>query len=282
MSAQTDAVRQHYSQGGLLGRVQAALEAVGKGSGTLTPQDLAPLDQFHTRGIGATLDLIEFAELRTLAAGRHLRAIDVGSGLGGPARVLATGLGADVSGVDLVPEFCEVAGELSRRCGLEGVTRFQVGSALELPADDGAFDLAWTFQVQMNIADKARFYGEIARVLRPGGRLCFQDLCAGPAGVPVDFPVPWASDAAHSHLVPPAEMREALLGVGLREVKWRDMTAEALAWQQAHLVQPGQTLPPLGLHLVMGDTYPAKRANTSRALETGRLATVQGLFEKSA
>ncbi len=98
------------------------------------------------------------------------RVLDVGSGLGGPARLIAAQRGCDVTGIDLTPEYVEVAERLTQRTGLGEQVRFVCGDALELPFDDASFDAAITLHVAMNIADRARLYAAIRRVLaRVGG-----------------------------------------------------------------------------------------------------------------
>ncbi len=273
MTESEHSMQAHYRSEGLLDRILAGLREAGKDPDAPTIEDLAPADEFHSLGRVATKEL---AGLAALTPGT--RVLDVGSGLGGPARFLAVSCDCDVTGVDLMPEFCDVASELSRRTGLAERTRFRQGDALALPFDDGAFDCAWTIQAQMNIADKRRFYGEIARVLRAGGKFVFQDICAGD-GRPLDFPVPWASEAGQSHLIAPQELRALLVTVGLREEIFRDVTAPILAWQQAN-IPPAGAVPPLGMHLVLGERHAEKRANSSRALRDGRIAYVQGMFLK--
>jgi SAM-dependent methyltransferase len=264
-------VQTHYRSAGLLDRILAGLKDAGKSPDAPTIEDLAPADEFHSLGRVATREL---AGLAAFAPGT--RVLDVGSGLGGPARFLAATCECDVTGIDLMPEFCAVANELSRRTGLAERTRFRQGDALSLPFDDGAFDCAWTIQAQMNIADKRRFYGEIARVLRTGGKFVFQDICAGD-GRALDFPVPWASEAGQSHLIPPEALRALLVAVGLREHVFRDVTAPIFAWQQAN-IPPAGAAPPLGMHLVLGERHAEKRANSSRALRDGRISYIQGVF----
>lgn len=275
MTADERSVQAHYRTEGLLDRILAGLRAAGMDPDAPTVDDLAPADEFHSLGRVATRDLAELAALKP-----GTRVLDVGSGLGGPARFLAVSYGCDVTGVDLMPEFCAVASELSRRTGLAECTRFLNGNALALSFDDGAFDCVWTIQAQMNIADKQRLYSEIARVLRVGGQLVFQDICAGD-GRPLEFPVPWATEASQSHLITPQDLRALLGAVGLQEHIFRDVSAPILAWQDANR-PPAGAPPPLGMHLVLGERHAEKRANSGRALRDGRIAYVQGAFLKPA
>lgn len=279
MQGHEPALLAHYGGEGLLERILAGLRAIGKDPDALTQKDLAPVDEFHTGGRRATRALAELAGLPACAP--DLRVLDVGSGLGGPARFLAAQYGCDVTGLELVPEYCRAAEALSTRTGLGSRTRFRQGSALAMPFADAAFDLVWTIQAQMNIADKPRLYAEIARVLRPGGVFACQDLCAGD-GRPLDFPVPWASAASHSFLITPPDLRALLAGLGLREEVWQDASATMLAWQEAHPPPDAAALPPLGMHLVLGPRHAEKRANAARALRDGRVVFIQGVFRKAA
>jgi SAM-dependent methyltransferase len=273
MTANDRSVQAHWRTAGLLDRILAGLCEAGKDPSAPTIDDLAPADEVHSMGRVATRDLAELAALKP-----GTRVLDVGSGLGGPARFLAATYGCDVTGIDLMPEFCAVASALSRRTGLAERTRFRQGDALALPFDDGGFDCVWTMQAQMNIAEKRRLYGEIARVLRVGGQLVFQDICAGD-GRPLEFPVTWASEAGQSHLIPPKDLRALLGAVGLQEHTFQDVSASVVAWQDANR-PPAGAPPPLGLHLVLGERHAEKRANSGRALRDGRIAYVQGVFLK--
>jgi ubiquinone/menaquinone biosynthesis C-methylase UbiE len=176
-------VARHYGRGGLLERLLGALSEAGKDIAHLTIDDLSPVDEFHSRRRAAT---VELSRLLAPAASDHV--IDIGSGIGGPARYLAATYGCRVSGVDLTAEFVATAMDLTRRVGLADRVDFRQGSALDLPFEDGHFDLAWTQNVAMNIADRPGFYAEIHRVLKPGARLAIQDVVQGPGGA-LHYPV---------------------------------------------------------------------------------------------
>ncbi|MBM3217705.1 MAG: methyltransferase domain-containing protein [Candidatus Rokubacteria bacterium] len=270
-------VERHYGRGpGLVDAIRRALAGMGKDPARLAPADLAPIDEFHLRGREATIELAQRAKL---APG--LRALDVGCGLGGSVRYLAAEHGCRATGLDLTPEYVDAALELARMVKLDGAVSFRQGSALALPFDAASFDIVWTEHAQMNIADKRTFYAEIARVLRPGGRLVFHDIFQGPAGPP-HFPVPWADEPSISHLQTPDEARARLADVGLTVHDWVDETVPSLAWFAATVERLRATgSPPLGLHLLMGSNAKDKFANMRRSLEERRIVVVQATAEKT-
>lgn len=271
----------HYEPGGLLPRIVAGLQALGKDLDSVTHEDLAPADEFHSAGRSATRALVELAKIPPGS-----RVLDVGSGLGGPARYLAATLGCDVTGIDLSPEFCGVANALSRMTRLSDRTRFQAGDALELPFAASSFDVVWTIQMQMNIRDKRRLYSGIARVLRPGGLFVCQEICAG-NGEPIELPVPWASRPNQSHLADAESLRGLIRGAGLLERTWRDITAEIVAARKAQQAKAqasgasgSSAPPPLGMHLVLGEQAAVKMSNSGRNTDAGRTVFIQGVFDK--
>ncbi len=269
-------VEAHYARGDLGEIILAALAEAGLDAEALTPADLAPMDEFHIRGREATAEL---ARLAGLSPGMHV--LDVGSGVGGPSRHLADEFGCRVTGLDLTQEFCRVAAMLSARAGLGARVDYRHGDALAMPFAAASFDAVWTQHASMNIADKARLYGEMLRVLRPGGRLALYDIAAGPGGE-VHFPVPWAREPSISFLTAAADMRAGLEAAGFRVVTWRDDTEAALAWFRARLAAARNGPPPLSLDLLLGADWPAMATNQVRNLEEGRIALVQAVLERPA
>ncbi len=229
-----------------------ALADMGKDVSQLTPIDLAPVDEFHIRGRAAT---VELASRASLTAG--MRVLDVGCGLGGSARYLATEYQCHVTGVDLTQEYVDAANALGKLVDLQSAVEFRQANALELPFDDRTFDLVWTEHVQINIADKHAFYAEIARVLKPGGRLVFHDIFQRSGGE-LHYPVPWAEERSISALVPVTHLRDIIEGAGLRVVDWLDKSVHSVEWFQDTLAKmhPGPTS--LGLHLLTGKTAKTK------------------------
>jgi SAM-dependent methyltransferase len=270
-------VERHYGRGGLLERVLAALAAAGTDIAHLTIDDLAPIDEFHSRRRRATQEL---AEMLAPRAGERL--IDIGSGLGGPGRYLAQVHGCRVSGIDLTMEFVATAIELTRRAGLAGQADFRQGSALDLPYANESFDLAWSQNVAMNIADRARYYGEMHRVVKPGGRVAIQDVAQGPAGPP-HYPVMWADTPATSFLRTPDETRALILGAGFKILVWQDNTEAAIAETEAERARmaasPGGR-PALGLHVVVGRGFAEKVGNSQRNMRENRIRLINAVLRR--
>jgi 2-polyprenyl-3-methyl-5-hydroxy-6-metoxy-1,4-benzoquinol methylase len=269
-------VSRHYSSGKLLERLRAALAAEGVDPDRPTVAQLAPFDQFHGRGLEAT---DEAASLVSVAATDHI--LDVGSGIGGPARYFAHRFGCRVTGIDLTAEFCETARILTRAVGLADRVAFEQGNALAMPFPDASFDGAYSMNVSMNIADKAGLYREIHRVLKPGAWLVLCEIAQGPGGAP-HYPTPWAKTAETSFLTTPEETHQALANAGFTIVRSRDTAADAAAFtaRARAMIARGEKPPFHAVYLIHGDLAREMAANGARDLAASKIIPIEILCRR--
>ena len=273
MTDDLDGARDHYRATGLTERLRTTLAAFGPDEQRLTPEQLANLDQFHTRGLAATVELAKLAGITA-----RMSVLDAGSGVGGPARFLAATYGCRVMGVDLSEPFVDAARYLTERTGQSGQVSFETASALELPFDDGHFDVVLLQHVAMNISDRARFYREIRRVLKLSGSFAIFDVVLN-SGDP-HYPVPWARTPATSFLLTAAATREVIEPAGFRTLAWQDDTEAAKAWF-AQMRESGPPPSP-NLGVVMGPDFAQLAANLGRNLMEGRLGILTAVFEAAS
>ena len=211
-----------------------------------------------------------------------MRVLDVGGGIGGAARTLASTFGCAVTVLDLTESYCQAGELLTAYMGLIDQVSFNHGSALEIPFPEASFDVVWTQHSSMNIADKTGLYAEIGRVLRPRGRLALHEVMAG-AISPVQFPVPWASQPEMSFLSSPGEMQTIITTSGFQTVEWVDETAITRQWFQdrfASAPAPGTPPPALGLHLLLGPDAGIMIRNLALNLQEHRIVVAQGIFDR--
>lgn len=263
-------IETHYGgSGDLLDQIRRGLQAAGKDIDNVTAADLATMDEFHIRGREATLELAERMELSP-----DCHVLDMGSGLGGPARTVADAYGCKVTGVDLTRVFCDTAGVLSDWLGLSDKVRFVHGDATDLPFESATFDAVMTIHTAMNVPAKDVFYASARRVLKPGGVFAVYDVVQGEGG-PVLFPVPWARDDSTSSLATPEEMRALLAAAGFEIEDEIDSSDESLEWFRkvtARIAESGP--PPVNAGFFLGDEFSRMAGNQVRNLEERRARTV--------
>lgn len=266
-----DGVEAHYysGSGGLADAIADRLQTAGKSLGELTTVDLGSVDEFHIRGRKATL---EIGAALGITDNSHV--LDIGSGLGGPARTIAEVYGCHVTGVDLTAAFCEAAEVMSGWVGLGDKVEFVHGDATDLPFENDCFDAAMTIHVAMNIPAKDKVYAHVHRVVKPGGVFVVYDVLQGEGGE-VLFPAPWAREPSISHLATVADMRSLLTRAGFEIVEEYDSTEESQSWFEAMAARMAESRPPpVTFQVFLGEDYPEMTRNQVRNLSEKRIRTV--------
>lgn len=267
MSIEADIAR-HYTHGSLERAILDALVSQGKDLNHLTLADLAPVDEFHVGGRQAT---IEFAGQLGVRHGMQL--LDIGCGLGGPARYFAHEYGCQVVGLDLTDEFVEVANALAQRVGLESAVSYQQGSALDLPFAAKSFDGAYMLHVGMNIADKRKLFAGIRAVLKEGGFFGIYDMMRTGNGE-LALPVPWASSPEMNFISDVESYRNLLEAASFKVVGERSRLDYAIDFFNQMRARAAQRSA-LGIHLLMGADFAQKTANMIRNIERGLIAPIE-------
>jgi ubiquinone/menaquinone biosynthesis C-methylase UbiE len=276
MTTQQD-ISTHYTHGNLIAAIRSGIESLGKTVNSVTVDDLAPVDEFHIGGRQASE---HFLGQLDLTPEKHI--LDVGCGLGGPARFAASRYQCRVDGIDLTPEYIETGRVLCGWVGLSDRISLHQGSALSMPFADGVFDGAYMLHVGMNIEDKAKLCSEVSRVLRPGALFGIYDVMRIGEGE-LSYPVPWATTAASSAVVEPGQYRSALQAAGFAVIAERNRRDFALAFFEqlrAKTMAAGGP-PPLGLHVLMGRNAPDKIQNMTQNISKGRIAPVELIARKA-
>ena len=256
-------VRSHYSREDLAAVVLGAVAASGADAAHLRPADLGAVDQLHLGGVAATTHLLERLEL-----GPATPLLDVGGGLGGPARAAASRWGCPVVSVDLSPDFVRAARVLTSRVGLTDRVEHRLGPADRVDLETGRFTRAMMLHVGMNLPDKVAVFTEVRRLLAAGGVFgLYEQVRTGPGAL--TYPLPWAEDEASSFLDDLDGLTGALRTTGFAVEEVEDRST---AVPEAAPTAPGP--PPLSPATVFGPGFVERLRNDRAALQAGLLAPV--------
>ena len=269
-------VAQHYTSGDLFDRLSAMMQQDGADVASATIGSLAPFDHFHGRGIEATEEL---ADQLTISADDHI--LDIGCGIGGPARYMANRFGCRISGIDLTEEFCRVAVRLNEITGMQAKVQIAEANALSTQFPDASFDGAYSMNVSMNIADKSAFYREIHRLLKPRGWLALSEAAKGKGPDPT-YPTPWAGTSATSFLSTRQETEQGLRDTGFTVVATHDTRAQskAFAKRSRQAVDEGKPPPHRAISLIYGERAQEISQNMSAASAEGRVIPIVVICRK--
>jgi len=266
-----DQIAKHYSRENLFEKILEVLDESGIKRQDISWKDISAVDEFHVRGLEVSREL---ASAAGISPGTEV--LDVGCGIGGPARMLADEFGCRVTGIDLTLEYVRTAKLLSAITGLDTRTYFVHGTALALPFPDGSFDAVWTQHVQMNIADKHTFYAEIHRVLKKNGLFIYYDIFSTGEG-DIIYPVPWAEDPSHNFLVTTEELHSILSASGFILKKTNDETRKGFEFFEK--IKARETAR-LSLELLIGENTALKMKNIVANITTRKIVIESGICEK--
>ena len=272
-----EAINKQYGMADLGTKILNALRDEGIDTKKLIQENLASIEDLHIRGRSATMELTQGAGLND-----SMKVLDVGCGIGGPARAIVTKYGCNVTGLDLCKEFCDAAEIINNQLGLGKKIEIRQGNALDMPFDDVSFDFVMVQHVLMNIKNKNDLFSQIHRVLCPQGRLALYEICAG-LNIPIHYPVMWANDTSINFLINPNEFRKLIKDNGFKELSWKDGTAKVLEGFQIRKSKQSTTSPsqtkPINYGLIFKNLK-EKAQNLIRNYEEGRIVVIQGLFER--
>ena len=239
-------------------------------------RDIADVDEFHVRGAEVSQELASRIKLD------NSKVLDVGCGIGGPSRMLAEDYNCQVTGIDLSHEYVRTAKGLSALVGLQDKTDYIWSNALDLPFENGSFDVVWTQHVQMNIRHKLKFYSEIERVLSEQGTFIYYDIFKTDSGE-VNFPVPWADYASASFLGTTENMDDILERLCFKNLLTSDETDKGTRFLDDLFKKLKKNGPSkLGLNVLMGPSTKEKLMNILLGLKEEQIVLQSGIYKKRA
>ena len=275
MSSSNSSVEKHYSNSNIYEKILAQLNENGVNLERMTRNDLGGVDEFHVRGTEVSLELAEL-----IGFDDKTEVLDVGCGIGGPARMLAETYGCKVTGIDLTDDYIRTANLLSEHLGLQDLTHFIQANALQLPFEDDSYNVVWTQHVQMNVENKDQMYADIYRVLKPGGRFLYYDIFSNNHQA-IHFPVPWAGDDSLSFLATTSELQDLLKVIGFTQQSIMDQTQAGIIFfaNTFHRIEK-EGPPKLGLDIIMGESAELKLKNVLKNLTEGKIVLQSGVYCK--
>lgn len=270
-------IKKHYNSDHLTKNIKAALIKAGKNLSTLEPKNLSAIDQLHTGGAVASIELLKKINLAPDAM-----VLDAGCGIGGSSRLLARQFDCQVIGIDLADKFISAANFLTQCTKLENLVSFQQGSILDLPFEENTFDTILCQHVLMNINDKARAIKEFFRVLKPEGKLILHEITKGENNTLV-LPVPWAASPGISFLEPWNLLSPIFEKQGFKTLSYSDETPGACSWWKkikaiSQKASPAVNI--LGPGLVFGDNAKFFGENMHTNFKNNSICLVEAVLKK--
>ena len=265
-----------YGDGGIKKRINDALKAANRDALSLTLKELSYIDELHIGGRDATIKL---AGLAKILPGSKI--LDAGSGLGGPARILASKFGCIVTGIDLTKEFCDTATMLTELAGIDSQkVNFICGDACDTPFKNECFDIVWSQHCSMNIEDKIKLYSEYKRILKKGGTVVIHDVAPASDKL-LYYPTPWATDVSISFLITEQKLISILTDLDFEKIHFADISEEAINWYgKMKQERKSGDIPILGPQLVFGSAISVMAYNMRKNLKEKRAKIIETIWRK--
>lgn len=265
-----------YTRENIYETIVQRLHEQGVEKNKITREHISSVDEFHIKGAEVSLEMAKEAELS-----KELKVLDVGCGIGGPARMIADVFGCSVTGVDLTNEFIRTASLLSQLVGLSGKTEFMTADATELPFEDNIFDVVWTQHAQMNIEEKEKLYSEIHRVLKREGRFIYYDIFSSEKE-DLKFPLPWADDSSISFLIKLNDFGRLMKETGFKELLRKERTSDSIDFFETVFENnKKEGSPKIGLNIFMTEQTSLKLSNLLNNLSENKLKVQSGIYQKT-
>ena len=269
----------HYGQPNLSRLIDTALRDARLLNQTLDHRLISAIDQFHIGGLRATMDMIRLANFMP-----EDLVLDIGCGIGGPSRTIASECNCKVTGVDLHLDYCKAARSISKSLGLGEQTHFIQANALNLPFEDRSYDAVWAQHITMNISNKNALWREFYRVLKPDGKLFMYEVtCNSDDKEKIKYPTPWASKSEDSFLENIHNYKESLNKSGFFIEQLQDVSSIAKSSIKSvteRIEQGGHQRP--GLEIVLGDRFSVMMENLLDSLNGNQLNVVRMIAAKSS
>ena len=268
-------LKQFWTRGNLHLRVREAMIEANLIDKKLEIEDLFPIDQYHARGIAATVDL---GKRMPISKGNKI--LDIGCGLAGPARYYAKKFECFITGIDITPSFIELGNEFNQLTSMSNKIDLKVGNGEILELEDNTFDGAYSQHVTMNVAQRDRFFSEAYRVLKKGSFFAFTEHGLGPLGDPI-FPLPWADSESMSYLLPPEETISILKKIGFTDIEIIKTGDKYMSGYEKLVNKTNDTIPPtLGIHVIGGPSIIERSKNSLKSIKEKRTLPFEVLCKK--
>ena len=258
-------IENFWTRGDIFSRVHQAMSETGLINKKLEIEELFPIDQYHARGIAATVDLG-----KRMPISKNQKIIDIGCGLGGPARYYAKEFKCFITGIDITPSFIEIGNEFNRLTSMSDNVELLVGNGEVLDFDNETFDGAYSQHVTMNISNREKFFSEAFRVLKKDSFFAFTEHGLGPEGNPI-FPLPWANSLEMSFLLPPQKTISILKDTGFSDIKIIKTAEKYISgYEKLIKLKSENKKTVLGIHVIGGDSMNERSKNSMESIKENR------------